>query len=152
MTSSLQTILTCNSRVLSAKALAQVVQFVYTGDVDTALCAAQGTRTSSLLINVKWHCVSPLHCCISSSLLDTFLSHEDIKQAAEYLAIPDLYRYVEKLERVADEAIRRTLRRENDEVLLLALRTIKIGDDSVNATLHRVSLLTNQCTRASGLE
>ena len=81
MTSSLQTILTCNSRVLSAKALAQVVQFVYTGDVDTALCASQ-----------------------------------DIKHAAEFLAIPDLYSYMEKLERVVDGDIRKSLRRENDEV------------------------------------
>ena len=83
MTSSLQTILTCNSRVLSAKALAQVVQFVYTGDVDTALCATQ-----------------------------------DIKHAAEFLVIPDLYSYMEKLERVVvDEDIRQSLRRENDEVV-----------------------------------
>ena len=81
VTSTLQTILTCNSRVLSAKALAQVVQFVYTGDVDTALCATQ-----------------------------------DIKHAAEFLVIPDLYSYMEKLERVVDEDIRKSLRRENDEV------------------------------------
>ena len=84
---SLQTILTCNARVLPAKALAQVVQFAYTGDVDTALCAAG-----------------------------------DIRHAAEFLAIPDLCSYVEKLEgsRVGqvqvDEEVRRSLRRENDEV------------------------------------
>ena len=88
MRQSLQTILTCNARVLPAKALAQVVQFAYTGDVDTALCAAG-----------------------------------DIRHAAEFLAIPDLCSYVEKLEgsrvgqvQVNDEEIRKSLRKENDEV------------------------------------
>ena len=87
MRQSLQTILTCNARVLPAKALAQVVQFAYTGDVDTALCAAG-----------------------------------DIRHAAEFLAIPDLCSYVEKLEsRVGvhvDEEVRKSLRRENDEVCM----------------------------------
>ena len=91
MTSSLQTILTCNSRVLSAKALAQVVQFVYTGDVDTTLCASN-----------------------------------DIKHAAEFLAIPDLFSYMEKLERVVDEDIRQSLRKENDEVQWNLLRKILV--------------------------
>ena len=91
VTSTLQTILTCNSRVLSAKALAQVVQFVYTGDIDATLCASK-----------------------------------DIKHAAEFLAIPDLYSYMEKLERVVDEDIRKSLRRENDEVECNILRLTRL--------------------------
>ena len=56
MRQSLQTILTCNARVLPAKALAQVVQFAYTGDVDTALCAARDIKHAAELLAIPDLC------------------------------------------------------------------------------------------------
>ena len=46
MVTSLQTILTC-SKVVTAKAMAQVVQFMYTGEIDTQLCTLEELKQVS---------------------------------------------------------------------------------------------------------